>query len=119
MPYGSGGYLVNKYAETAKVKAVVNAAIKLGIYVIIDFHYTGDILYIKEAKEFFHEMSFEYKGTWNVLYEIYNEAINHSWQELKSYHETIIQVNVYLIKCLTELKSLKRNPLIPLTSTLI
>ncbi|KAF7636258.1 Beta-1,4-endoglucanase [Meloidogyne graminicola] len=92
MNYGNGGYLKNKNVEKEKIKTVVNAAIKHNIYVIINFHYTGDELFILEAYEFFKEMSYEYKGKYNVIYEIHNEVINLPWQNLVKYHETIIKI---------------------------
>ncbi|KAF7639647.1 Beta-1,4-endoglucanase [Meloidogyne graminicola] len=92
MNYGQSGYLVDKNKETKKVKDVIDAAIKLGIYVLVDFHYTGNQLYTNESKQFFQEISAEYKGIPNLLFEIMNEAVNIPWKTLKQYHETIIPV---------------------------
>ncbi|CAK5080278.1 unnamed protein product [Meloidogyne enterolobii] len=93
MNYGNGGYLAHRELEKAKVKAVIDAAIKYDIYVVVSFHYTGDTLYIKEAFEYFKELSYEYKGRWNMIYEIYNEAIHNNWYTLKQYHENVIRAS--------------------------
>ena len=42
MAVQAGGYLTNPSAEVAKVKTVVQACIDLGIYVLIDYHETGN-----------------------------------------------------------------------------
>nr|CAD2147496.1 unnamed protein product [Meloidogyne enterolobii] len=91
MNYGNGGYFVHRELERAKVKAVIDAAIKYDIYVVVSFHYTGDTLYTREASEYFKELSYEYKGRWNMIYEIYNEAIHNNWYTLKQYHESVIR----------------------------
>ena len=87
----SPGYLTNKNKEKAKIKAVVDAAIANGMYVLVDWHYTSDEIFEEAAKQFFKEMSTEYRGVPNVLYEIYNEPVKNSWDVVKRYHEKIIQ----------------------------
>uniref|UniRef100_A0A914M8V1 Glycoside hydrolase family 5 domain-containing protein n=1 Tax=Meloidogyne incognita TaxID=6306 RepID=A0A914M8V1_MELIC len=88
----SPGYLADKNKEKAKIKAVVDAAIANGMYVLVDWHYTSDEIFEEAAKQFFKEMSTEYRGVPNVLYEIYNEPVKNSWDVVKRYHEKIIQV---------------------------
>ena len=58
------------------------------MYVIIDWHSHG--LHTEEAKAFFKEMACRYKGIPNVIYEVFNEPINDSWENVKSYAEEII-----------------------------
>ncbi|CAK5011743.1 unnamed protein product [Meloidogyne enterolobii] len=87
----SPGYLANKNKEKAKIKAVVDAAIANGMYVLVDWHYTSDEIFEEAARQFFKEMSTEYRGVPNVLYEIYNEPVKNSWDVVKRYHEKIIQ----------------------------
>lgn len=92
-----GGYANN---QNIKLKVIdsVEAAIKLGMYVIIDWHIlaNGDPLtHMELAKEFFDEMSKKYGSYPNVLYEICNEpnGDNVTWDDnIKPYAEEIIKV---------------------------
>lgn len=58
------------------------------MYVIIDWHSHG--LHTAEAKAFFKEMAARYKGIPNVIYEVFNEPVKDSWENVKSYAEEII-----------------------------
>jgi endoglucanase len=82
------GYIKDMQGSKAKIKAVVDAAIKEGIYVIIDWH--SHNINLKEAKGFFAEMAATYGTYPNVIYEIFNEPDQESWQEVKSYAREII-----------------------------
>lgn len=84
----AGGYLKDKAGSKAKIEAVVNAAIEAGIYVIIDWH--SHNIQTKEAKEFFTEMASKYGKYPNVIYEIFNEPDQESWDEVKAYSTEII-----------------------------
>jgi aryl-phospho-beta-D-glucosidase BglC (GH1 family) len=71
----SGGYISNPSVKD-KVIEIVDAAIELGIYVIIDWHILSDgdpNLYKDEAIAFFQEMATRYGDYPNVIYEIANE----------------------------------------------
>lgn len=74
----------------------VQAATKLGMYVIIDWHILSDSnpqTNKAEAKVFFEEMSSKYRNYDNVLYEICNEPNGStSWSTIKSYAEEIIPI---------------------------
>jgi aryl-phospho-beta-D-glucosidase BglC (GH1 family) len=86
-----GGYLKDKVANTNKLKAIVDAAIKNGLYVLIDWHSHHAEDYEKEAIEFFTEMAKLYGKYDNVMYEIYNEPLKISWSStLKPYAEAVI-----------------------------
>lgn len=86
----SGGYLTNPKAEQAKVEAVIDAAIKNGIYVIVDWHAHDPAP--KEAADFFERIARKYGDKANLIYETYNEPLpKHGWKEvLKPYHQTVI-----------------------------
>jgi len=92
MAVDMGGYLKNPEAEKTKVKAAVEAAIDLGIYVIIDWHDHEAHLHTEQAKEFFAEMAKTYGDKPNVIYELWNEPLNtHDWSTvIKPYHEEVI-----------------------------
>lgn len=77
-----------------RIKKGVKLAKKHKMYVIVDWHILSDgnpNSHKKEAKNFFREMSREFKGYNNVIYEICNEPNNGtSWKEIKSYARSVI-----------------------------
>ncbi len=89
-----GGYLQNPETEEAKVDSAVTAAIKLGMYIFIDWHDHHAQRHTEQAKEFFAKMAQKYGKYPNVIYELYNEPLNNvSWKDsIKPYHEAVIAV---------------------------
>jgi len=83
-----GGYLDKPEWSKEKIEAVVDAAIKQGIYVIIDWH--SHHIKTEEAKAFFTEMANKYGKYPNIIYEIYNEPEYDTWQQVKEYSIAVI-----------------------------
>jgi endoglucanase len=89
------GYISNpgvkKYVESS-----IEGAVKLGLYVIIDWHILHDNNpqdYKKKAIEFFSEMAQKYGEYPNVIYEICNEPNGQdvTWEgDIKPYAEEVI-----------------------------
>lgn len=84
-----GAYLSNPQAQTKLVENVVESAIKNDIYVIIDWHSHG--IRTQEAVEFFKAMATKYGKYPNVIYEIFNEPPHQSWDDVKTYSESVIR----------------------------
>lgn len=83
-----GGYMGEPEFAMDCLYAVVDGAIEAGIYVIVDWH--SHVLHLDEAKEFFTAVATRYADSPNVIYELYNEPVNDSWEELKAYAEELI-----------------------------
>jgi len=67
---------------------VVEGAIKQGLYVIVDWH--SHTLQKEAAVEFFGLVAKKYGKHPNVIYELYNEPVNDSWDDLKDYARAVI-----------------------------
>lgn len=91
MAVDNDGYATYPDEEKAKVYAVIDAAIELGIYVIVDFHVHEANLYKTEAKTFFAEVAQKYGNQPNIIYEIWNEPLDVSWSGvIKPYHNEVV-----------------------------
>ena len=96
-----GGYLgtgtgtnANQAMMLSKVNTIVQNAIDLGIYVIIDWH-TSDAVtttttQATQASAFFTQMATMYGSSPNVIYEDYNEPTGVTWAQIKPYHQAVV-----------------------------
>ena len=84
----SSGFLGSKQRSMELIDKVVNACIKEGVYVIIDWH--DHNIHEKEAIDFFSLMAKKYSAHPNIIYEIFNEPDYETWPEVKKYSEAVI-----------------------------
>jgi endoglucanase len=91
MAVEGGGYLINPETEMAKIEAVIEACIDMGIYVVVDWHDHNAQAHIEEAIDFFTQIAQYYGDSPNLIYEIYNEPLQVSWSNvIKPYADTLI-----------------------------
>jgi endoglucanase len=89
------GYIANPSVKN-RVVSSIEAAVKLGLYVIIDWHILHDNnpqTHKAKAIEFFSEMAQKYGAYPNVIYEICNEPNGNgvTWKnDIKPYAEEVI-----------------------------
>jgi len=83
-----GGYLQDSASSMKLITTVVDAAIKEGVYVIIDWH--SHNIRLKEARAFFKTMATKYHGYPNIIYELFNEPDYETWPEVKAYSIDLI-----------------------------
>ena len=93
------GYCTGDQANCKKLRQeiydAVEAADKLGMYVIIDWHILSDgnpQTYQSQAKAFFRTMAKRYQDNDHVIYEICNEPNGGtSWAQIKKYAKSVIK----------------------------
>ena len=98
------GYIDNPKLAMKCAEAVIDGAIKSGIYVIADWH--SHNINLDSATQFFTAIAKKYHNYPNIIYELYNEPDYESWQDVKQYAEKLIAVirrydekNVILVGC--------------------
>lgn len=96
-PVSSFGYLskdagtagANKAAQKSLIKTIVDQAIVDDIYVIVDWHSHNAQNETSDAANFFKEMATEYKDVPNLIWEIYNEPVSASADQIDSYAQKV------------------------------
>ena len=97
----SGGYLgttaanANPTVMLTKVQTIVQNAIDLGIYVIVDWHTSNAVTssggsQAQQASDFFTMIAQKYGDKPNLIYEDYNEPNKVTWAQIKPYHEAVV-----------------------------
>ncbi len=92
------GYIHNPDSNLDKVCKIIDMAIDLDMYVIVDWHILDDNnpqTYQNESKEFFNAISKKYADVPNIIYEICNEPNGNdvTWNDnIKPYAENVIPV---------------------------
>ncbi|MGY4384370.1 endoglucanase [Pedobacter sp. UYP24] len=85
------GYLLDSAGQITLITAAVDAAIKNGIYVIVDWHDHHANQHQERAVQFFAAIAKKYAGKPNVIYEVFNEPERISWSSIKSYAIPVIE----------------------------
>lgn len=85
-----GGYLQYPEEQEKLVMETIDAAIKRGVYVLIDWHDHHADEHLEQSKKFFAKMAKKYAGKPNVIYEIFNEPERITWQKVKDYSMAVI-----------------------------
>lgn len=92
----AGGYLTSPSSMKNQVRLIIQNAIDLGVYVLVDWHDHNAHKNLEKSKEFFEEITAEYGEYPNLIYETFNEPLHPnqvSWSgDIKPYHEAIIPV---------------------------
>jgi len=89
-----GGYLTGAANQTSmlnKVNTIVQNAIDLGVYVIIDWHTEVAVNQQADAVSFFTSMAQKWGKYPNVIFEPYNEPFGFTWAQVKPYHQAVVQ----------------------------
>ena len=87
------GYLTGdagKAAMLAKVETIIQNAIELGVYVIVDWHTEKAVIQQADAIAFFTSLAQKYGQYPNVIWEPYNEPNGYTWAQIKPYHEAVV-----------------------------
>lgn len=96
LPIGSHkdnpGYLSDNGKDVAlgRAKRMIDAAIELGLYVIVDIHNHKAIDHKEKSINFMFEIAEIYGDHSHIMYEVINEPVDYTWDEIKAYAEEAI-----------------------------
>jgi endoglucanase len=88
-----GGYLSGAAGQASmqtQVEQIVQNAIDLGLYVIVDWHTEKATTQTAAAVAFFTALAQKFGAAPNLIYEPYNEPNGVSWAQIKPYHESVV-----------------------------
>ena len=89
----SGGYVTAPQSSAAKVRTIIENAIELGVYVIVDWHTHDAPPNADLARGFFDAIAQDYGDHPNVIYELFNEPLQVSWSSvIKPYAESVVAI---------------------------
>jgi len=86
-----GGYLQDPEGQSRLIIQTIDEALKLGLYVLIDWHDHHAHLHPQKSIDFFSVMAKRYVGKPNVIYEIYNEPERIAIDLVKNYAVQVIK----------------------------
>lgn len=90
---GEDGYTVDPGAQSDRILRVIDAAIEIGIYAIVDWHTSRAEDFESEAVLFFSDLVSRYGNYPHVLFEVYGVPVQVDWsQTIKPYTYTIADV---------------------------
>jgi len=86
-----GGYLsAGGTGLQTRVEQIVQNAIDLGLYVIVDWHTEKATTQTAQAVAFFTDLATKFGTYPNLIYETYNEPNGVQWPDIKAYHEAVV-----------------------------
>ncbi|MES1176651.1 MAG: glycoside hydrolase family 5 protein [Myxococcales bacterium] len=89
----SSGYLTssaNATALQARIDTIVQNALALGVYVLVDWHTEKAATQQAQSIAFFTGLAQKYGACPNLIYEDYNEPTGVTWAQIKPYHQAVV-----------------------------